>query len=414
MNKILVFFMALAVLISMQACGGKEEDTSSEGNGGEASSEVIHSADENGKEEEESRNGTETEDSDSNQSQEEEEDEDVSAEEVPGVSELGDLSGYITLGTWEGINVPEKAEVTDELLLLKRQEMLASVAEQAEKSTAAELGDTVTMDYVGYVMETGEAFEGGEAEDAELQLGSGKFIDGFEDALVGHKAGESFDIFVTFPQDYHSEELAGVKARFAIVLKKVTETVYPSVDDELARDIGYDSAVAFEDAVMLAVEEDVYVTNLTAVWNAVLEDAEVKEYPKEQYAYNVAYYKDYYISTYSYYATMYGMELGKYLEVAYNMTEEEFYSKLEEDSKAYTEDSLKRELVAYSVADLAFNREVSQEEYQQRIQGYAEDRNVTVEELEEEFDKETLTENIIWDKVMEYLYENAVFGEVTQ
>ena len=414
MNKILVLFITLAVLISLQACGGKEENATSEDNDAEASSEKHETEQEDKEDKEDSYSGAESEASESDQTEEETEDTEASAEEVPDVSELGDLSGYITLGTWEGVNVPEKAEVTDGILLLKRQEMLSSVAEQAEKSTAAELGDTVTMDYVGYVMETGEAFEGGEAEDAELELGSGKFIDGFEDALVGHKAGESFDIFVTFPKDYHSEKMAGVKVRFAIVLKKVTETVYPSVDDELARKLGYDSAVAFEDAVMLAAEEDVYVANLTAVWNAVLEDAQVKEYPKEQYAHSVAYYKDYYISTYSYYATMYGMELGKYLEVAYNMTEEEFYDKLEKDSKAYAEDSLKRELVAYSVADLAFNREVSQEEYEQRIQGYAEEKNVTVEKLEEEFDKETLIENIIWDKVMEHLYENAVFGTVAE
>lgn len=95
-------------------------------------------------------------------------------------------------------------------------------------------GDIVTLDYKGFVGD--EAFDGGEAQDQDLTLGSGSFIPGFEEKIQGHKAGEEFSIDVTFPEDYH-EELAGKDARFDIVLKEVKEKQLPEADDDLAMDV---------------------------------------------------------------------------------------------------------------------------------------------------------------------------------
>ena len=99
----------------------------------------------------------------------------------------------------------------------------------------AELGDTAVIDYEGFVGDV--AFEGGKGEDHPLTLGSGQFIPGFEEGVVGHKAGESFDVKVTFPTEYHSEELAGKDATFKVTIKELKRKELPALDDEFAKDV---------------------------------------------------------------------------------------------------------------------------------------------------------------------------------
>ncbi|KIO37381.1 trigger factor [Shewanella sp. cp20] len=101
---------------------------------------------------------------------------------------------------------------------------------------AAAEGDKAKIDFVGSI--DGEEFEGGKAEDFELQLGSGRMIPGFESGVEGHKAGEAFDIEVTFPEDYHAENLKGKVAKFAITLKEVQAANLPEVNDEFAKLFG--------------------------------------------------------------------------------------------------------------------------------------------------------------------------------
>ena len=337
-----------------------------------------------------------------------------SKEDIPGVSELGDLTPYIRLGAWNGVNIAEKVELTDEIVEGVLQESyLAEHSSLAEKAGAAEMGDTVIIDYKGYFVDTGEAFEGGEDSDAELLLGSDKFVDGFESGIVGHSAGESFDIYLTFPEDYY-EELANKQVRFAITLDKVQETVYPAIDAELAKKLGFDSVEALEAAVQADAEEQVYTQNLTNVWSAVLDDAEIVAYPEALYNEYVEYFEEYYISMYEYYATYYGMEMGEYLETAMGMTEEEFKADLHESAVQYANGALKEELTMYAVADVAFNREISESEYEAFLQKYAKDNDTTVEELKKTYTKEDLLQNMLWDKVMVYLYDNAVFGALTE
>lgn len=112
----------------------------------------------------------------------------------------------------------------------------------------AKTGDTVLMDYAGSV--AGEAFEGGTAEKQTLELGSGAFIPGFEDQIVGHKAGESFDVHVTFPEKYHAEDLAGKEAVFAVTLHEVREKEVPEADDDFAQDVSeFDTMKEYRESV---------------------------------------------------------------------------------------------------------------------------------------------------------------------
>lgn len=117
---------------------------------------------------------------------------------------------------------------------------IKSIQEQNARLVAvedgiAEKGDVVTINFKGFV--DGEAFEGGEAEDVELEIGKGQFIPGFEDQIIGHKSGEDFEIKVTFPKEYHAEKLAGKEAVFESKLSKIQKKELPAIDDEFVKDI---------------------------------------------------------------------------------------------------------------------------------------------------------------------------------
>ena len=138
---------------------------------------------------------------------------------------------------YKGIEIEKKStEVTDELIneeiekVRERNSRLVTVEDRA-----AENGDTAVIDFEGFV--DGEAFEGGKSEGYNLSLGSGNFIPGFEEQIVGHKAGEEFSIFVKFPDEYQAEELKGKEAEFKIVLHEVKTKELPEVDDEFVQDV---------------------------------------------------------------------------------------------------------------------------------------------------------------------------------
>jgi len=114
-----------------------------------------------------------------------------------------------------------------------------SVAEKQDAKYAAKDGDVAVIDFKGFLGK--EAFEGGAAEKHHLILGSGSFIPGFEDQVIGHKAGDEFDVNVTFPKEYHAENLAGKKARFEVKVHEVRKHILPEMNDELAKEVGQES-----------------------------------------------------------------------------------------------------------------------------------------------------------------------------
>lgn len=146
-----------------------------------------------------------------------------------------------TLAEYKGMEVSyHPATVSDEEVdhVIDDEREKNAVMRPVER--AAKNGDTVLMDYAGSI--DGVAFDGGTAEQQTLVLGSGAFIPGFEDQIAGHSAGESFDVNVTFPEDYHAEELKGKDAVFAVTLHEVQEKEVPALDDEFAQDVSeYDT-----------------------------------------------------------------------------------------------------------------------------------------------------------------------------
>ncbi len=143
----------------------------------------------------------------------------------------------VELGKYTGIEV-EKAdsEVSDDEIMQElKSEQEKNASMETVEDRAAQLDDTVTIDFEGFV--DGEAFEGGKGTDYPLVLGSHSFIDTFEDQLVGRNTGEETEVNVTFPEDYQAKELAGKPAVFKVTVKKIEKKVLPEIDDELAQDV---------------------------------------------------------------------------------------------------------------------------------------------------------------------------------
>ena len=219
----------------------------------------------------------------------------------------------------------EVAEVTDaEVEESIAYTMTVTAAEYAGeygiKDRAAADGDTVFINYKG--MLDGVAFEGGTAENQTLTLGSNTFIDGFEDAIIGHMPGESFDINVTFPEDYGNEELNGKAVVFTIDLHAIVPT---EITDEIATaTVGSEITV---DEYKLQVKEDLEVSNEqtaqadyeNAVYTAFLNNCKMDEYPEEELKNWIAIMED----SYGMYASYYGMETEEFLNTYYGTSCEE-------------------------------------------------------------------------------------------
>lgn len=177
-----------------------------------------------------------------------------------------------TLGEYKGLSAEKKVEaVTDAQL----EEQINTVREQYARIVevtdgAAKLGDTAHIDFEGFV--DGVAFEGGKGEDYPLTLGSGSFIPGFEEQVVGHKAGESFDVVVTFPAEYGEASLAGKEATFKVTIRTVMEKQLPDIDDEFAKDVSeFETLDAYKADLRSRMEKNAEEKANGAFENALME-----------------------------------------------------------------------------------------------------------------------------------------------
>lgn len=159
----------------------------------------------------------------------------ISDDNVVTITLTTELYPEVTLGDYKGLEV-EKAEakVTDEQVQAELDRMAQNVASTETVERAAETGDTANIDFEGF--DNGVAFDGGKGDNFDLKLGSGSFVPGFEEQIVGMAAGDEKDIDITFPEDYH-KELAGKAVVFHVKVNKVSVTNVPAQDDEFAKDV---------------------------------------------------------------------------------------------------------------------------------------------------------------------------------
>ena len=160
---------------------------------------------------------------------------DISEEGIVTLTLSTETYPEVTLGQYKGLEVEKAAAVvTDEQVAAELDRMAQNVASTEVVERAAEMGDTANIDFEGF--DNGVAFNGGKGEGFDLKLGSGQFVPGFEEQVVGMTAGEEKDIDITFPEDY-AAELAGKPVVFHVKLNKVTVTNVPALDDEFAKDV---------------------------------------------------------------------------------------------------------------------------------------------------------------------------------
>ena len=194
----------------------------------------------------------------------------------------GKAKDYVKVGKYKGLEIEEVSisKVTDADVEAAIRSDLQTLEQGTEVKGPAQVGDTTTIDYLGKI--NGVAFEGGEAKDHELTLGSGEFIEGFEEQVVGHNVGETFDINVTFPENY-GNELAGQKAVFTINLKKIVRL--PELTDDLLPKLGTKATTVKEYKELVKKEleksnkEVAQSKNQEAVIKELLEKCEMKKYP---------------------------------------------------------------------------------------------------------------------------------------
>ena len=160
---------------------------------------------------------------------------DINEENIVTLTLTTDVYPEVTLGDYKGLEI-EKAEatVTDEQVAAELNRMAQNVASTETVEKAAEMGDTANIDFEGFL--DGTPFDGGKGDNFDLKLGSGQFVPGFEEQVVGMTAGEEKDIDITFPENY-TAELAGKAVVFHVKLNKVTVTTTPELDDEFAKDV---------------------------------------------------------------------------------------------------------------------------------------------------------------------------------
>ncbi len=178
----------------------------------------------------------------------------------------------VTLGQYKGLEV-EKAEVavSDEQVQAELDRMAQNVASTETVDRAAQMGDTANIDFEGF--DNGVPFEGGKGDNFDLKLGSGSFVPGFEEQIVGMSAGEEKDIDITFPQDYHAD-LAGKAVVFHVKVNKITETVVPEMDDEFAKDVSeFDTLEALKADIRAKALEKAEKNAQTSFENACVEKA---------------------------------------------------------------------------------------------------------------------------------------------
>ena len=160
---------------------------------------------------------------------------DINEENIVTLTLTTEVYPEVTLGQYKGLEVEKAAvEVTEAQVEAELNRMQQNVASTETVEKAAEMGDTANIDFEGF--DNGVAFDGGKGENFDLKLGSGQFVPGFEEQVVGMTAGEEKDINITFPEDY-TKDLAGKPVVFHVKLNKVTVTTLPELDDEFAKDV---------------------------------------------------------------------------------------------------------------------------------------------------------------------------------
>ena len=309
----------------------------------------------------------------------------------------------VKLGAYKDLEVSVEAskEVTDEEVDAKLENERRNLAELVVKEGAAENGDTVVIDFVGSV--DGVEFDGGKGENHSLELGSGQFIPGFEDQLVGAKAGDEVEVKVTFPEDYQATDLAGKAAVFVTKVNEVKAKEVPALDDELAKDL--DDEVETLDELKAKYRKELEAAKEIAYDDAVegaaldlaVENAEIVELPAEMVEDEVHRAMNEFMGN----MQRQGISPEMYFQIT-GTTQEDLHKQYEADA----DKRVKTNLVIEAVA-AAEGFDATEEEIQKEINDLAAEYNMEVSQVSALLSPEMLKHDITMKKAVEVITSTA-------
>ena len=315
------------------------------------------------------------------------------------------VSDYVTLGDYKGVKVSvDAAVVTDEYLdsyidyVLQSNMLTTEVTDRPVQE-----GDIVNIDYEGKI--DGVAFDGGTAEGYDLAIGSGSFIDGFEDGLIGAETGETRDVEVTFPEDYHGTDVAGKDAVFTVTVNSISVETLPELTDEFVQGLGVGAETVEEyrqyayDLLMEEQQANHDAEAEMAVLETVMNNAELQDPPEDM---TNRYYSRL-IDNMNYYASMYGYDLETFLSL--NGTSEETIMESARNAA--------KQLITMQAIAEAEGMEVTDEELDEEIEANAVSMGYEdADAYREALDAEGYREYMLTEKVLDFLLENAEVVDV--
>lgn len=328
------------------------------------------------------------------------------SEDTPTTAELMagiDVEKCVTLGDYKGVTVEKTIQsVTDEDVQNEIDNALANYPVEVDQ--AAKEGDTVNIDYVGKI--DGEEFDGGSDQGADLKLGSGKFIDGFEDGLIGARKGETRTLNLTFPEDC-TQDLAGKAVEFTVTVNAVKEPLSEPTDQWVADNIeGYDNIADYKAGIRSEQEESNEQTAENqvryAAWTQVIDNCTINEYPETLVEVGKKLYEQQ-VETYAKYA---GMELDAYIESS-GLTQEEYQSNMEE----YGKNVAAQALVCQAICDKE-GFAIGDDDYQKALQDMLTEYGCTEDELIQTYGQDNVEQSIMLNRVSNLILENANVTEV--
>ncbi len=321
-------------------------------------------------------------------------------------------SDYAVPCDYDQIPVEESApSVSDTYLEYVIQYQLSSSAVNEEITDREDVqeGDIANIDYTG--KKDGEAFDGGSAEGYDLTIGSGSFIDGFEDGIIGHKVGDEFDLDLTFPEDYSNEDLAGQEVVFTVKVNSISQKVTPELTDDwvVSRNIdGVSTVEEYEDYVynqLLSQAQSTYDSDVQdKAAQYVMENSTYPQDPPQEMIDRLAEsMKTYYTN----YATQYGMELDDFLTTFLGADEDDPEQIITDNAT----ESAKELLVMKVIADRE-DLNPSRTEFNTQLSSYAAQAGYSsVDEFKKNEDAESVRESMMLQNVLEFLQKKAVVSE---
>lgn len=337
------------------------------------------------------------------------------AQPVAQTTEVADYSEYLTLGDYKNLDIEvDAAVVTDEQIQNRKDQIVSYYntnileGEHITEGTTAD-GDVINLDYSGLL--DGTAFDGGTATSQKYTVGSGRFISDLDEQLAGLEVGKEYELKCTFPEDYsNNTDLAGKEVTFVVTVNWIEgDKDELEWGDELVNAYtngSYTSADEYEKAFteeMLADAQSSQQTNYeNGLWTKITENSTFNSLPEEKVSGIADDYYNYYVQYFTYYASLYGMDMASFLSGMYNMTTDD----LTTECRSMAENEVKYIMLACEIyKDLGMT--LSDEEYNTRAQETAAENNFdSAQAFIEQYGEEYVRESFIFDIVSEYLKEN--------